>query len=203
MIQAVLVFNNFGKARLMKFYIDYSVSEQQDVLAKAFKIISKKSTDSCNFIEKSNCIGDGCKIMFKHFATLYFVFCCDETESELAILDLIQVFVEALDKCFTNVCELDLIFHVDRAHFVLNEIVMGGVVLDANIVNITSRYDEQMRLDTRENTVSNITSRFKDLKMADIGSTMREIGGIWNSKAQKVIHIGTKECFYIYSFIVL
>lgn len=178
MIKAVLVFNNCGKARLMKFYIDYSVSEQQDVLARVFKIISKKSTESCNFIEMSNCIGDGCKIMFKHFATLYFVFCCDETESELAILDLIQVFVEALDKCFTNVCELDLIFHVDRAHFVLDEIVMGGVVLDANIVNITTRYDEQMRLDTRENTVSNITSRFKDLKMADLGSTMREIGGI-------------------------
>lgn len=30
------------------------------------------------------------------------------------ILDLIQVFVEGLDKCFENVCELDLIFHVDK-----------------------------------------------------------------------------------------
>ncbi|KAF3825076.1 hypothetical protein GH733_005710 [Mirounga leonina] len=35
-------------------------------------------------------------------------------ESELGILDLIQVFVETLDKCFENVCELDLIFHVDK-----------------------------------------------------------------------------------------
>lgn len=25
-----------------------------------------------------------------------------------------QVFVETLDKCFENVCELDLIFHVDK-----------------------------------------------------------------------------------------
>lgn len=25
-----------------------------------------------------------------------------------------QVFVEALDKCFENVCELDLIFHCDK-----------------------------------------------------------------------------------------
>ena len=32
------------------------------------------------------------------------------------ILELfhIQVFVETLDKCFENVCELDLIFHVDK-----------------------------------------------------------------------------------------
>lgn len=27
---------------------------------------------------------------------------------------LFQVFVETLDKCFENVCELDLIFHVDK-----------------------------------------------------------------------------------------
>ena len=26
-----------------------------------------------------------------------------------------QVFVEAMDKCFENVCELDLIFHSDKA----------------------------------------------------------------------------------------
>ena len=26
----------------------------------------------------------------------------------------IQVFVETLDKCFENVCELDLIFHMDK-----------------------------------------------------------------------------------------
>lgn len=25
-----------------------------------------------------------------------------------------QVFVETLDKCFENVCELDLIFHMDK-----------------------------------------------------------------------------------------
>lgn len=27
------------------------------------------------------------------------------------------VFVEALDKCFENVCELDLIFHSDKVRF--------------------------------------------------------------------------------------
>ena len=45
---------------------------------------------------------------------------------QLGILDLIHVFVEVLDKCFENVCELDLIFHVDRVHYILDEIVMGG-----------------------------------------------------------------------------
>ena len=58
--------------------------------------------------------GSDYKLIYRHYATLYFVFCVDSSESELGILDLIQVFVETLDKCFENVCELDLIFHVDK-----------------------------------------------------------------------------------------
>lgn len=50
----------------------------------------------------------------RHYATLYFVFCVDDSESELGILDLIQVFVETLDRCFENVSELDLVFHMDK-----------------------------------------------------------------------------------------
>ncbi len=58
--------------------------------------------------------GPSVRLIYRHYATLYFIFAVDESESELGILDLIQVFVEALDKCFENVCELDLIFHVDK-----------------------------------------------------------------------------------------
>lgn len=47
------------------------------------------------------------------------VFVIDDAESELAVLDLIQVLVEVFDKCFENVCELDLIFNPDKVtnHF--------------------------------------------------------------------------------------
>lgn len=31
------------------------------------------------------------KLIYRHYATLYFVFCVDSSESELGILDLIQV----------------------------------------------------------------------------------------------------------------
>ena len=48
------------------------------------------------------------------YATLIFVFVIDDAESELAVLDLIQVLVEVLDKSFENVCELDLIFNPDK-----------------------------------------------------------------------------------------
>lgn len=69
--------------------------------------------------------GSDYKLIYRHYATLYFVFCVDSSESELGILDLIQVFVETLDKCFENVCELDLIFNADVVHHILAELVMG------------------------------------------------------------------------------
>lgn len=54
------------------------------------------------------------------FATLTFVFICDQAESELGVLDLIQVFVEALDRMFENVCELDLVFGFDEVSSIIS-----------------------------------------------------------------------------------
>ena len=36
--------------------------------------------------------GADSRLIYRHYATLYFVFCVDSSESELGILDLIQVF---------------------------------------------------------------------------------------------------------------
>ncbi len=96
--------------------------------------VSLVSDSFCNYCEGSiEEWGENIKLIYRHYATLYFVFAVDANESDLGILDLIQVFVEALDKCFENVCELDLIFHSDRVHYILDEIVMGGMVLETNV----------------------------------------------------------------------
>ncbi|NXU47886.1 AP3S2 protein, partial [Turnix velox] len=106
---------------------------QQQIIRETFHLVLKRDDHICNFLEcgrvggglspkspqPSLCLhslfgGSDYKLIYRHYATLYFVFCVDSSESELGILDLIQVFVETLDKCFENVCELDLIFHMDK-----------------------------------------------------------------------------------------
>lgn len=82
-------------------------------------MVSKRSDTVCNFLEESKTWGKDIKLIYRHYATLYFIFAVDDSESELGILDLIQVFVEALDKSFENVCELDLIFHTDKVLFMI------------------------------------------------------------------------------------
>ncbi|PWZ15034.1 AP-3 complex subunit sigma [Zea mays] len=67
----------------------------------------------------------GTKMVYKHLATLYFVFVFDSSENELAMLDLVQVFVETLDRCFKNVCELDIVFNFNKLHTILDEMISG------------------------------------------------------------------------------
>ncbi|KAK4469852.1 hypothetical protein MN116_007362 [Schistosoma mekongi] len=151
MIRAVLVINNHGKPRLIKFYEHYSEDEQQKIVKEVFNLVSRRDDDVCNFLEGGTLVGgQDYRLIYRHYATLYFVFCVDSSESELGILDLIQVFVEALDKCFENVCELDLIFHADKVHYILNELVLGGMVLETHINEITHRYEEQQKLEKQE-----------------------------------------------------
>uniref|UniRef100_A0A2K5NDW4 AP complex subunit sigma n=1 Tax=Cercocebus atys TaxID=9531 RepID=A0A2K5NDW4_CERAT len=161
MIKAILIFNNHGKPRLSKFYQPYSEDTQQQIIRETFHLVSKRGENVCNFLEGGLLIGgsDNKLIFFfffffffetEHYATLYFVFCVDSSESELGILDLIQVFVETLDKCFENVCELDLIFHVDKVHNILAEMVMGGMVLETNMNEIVTQIDAQNKLEKSE-----------------------------------------------------
>uniref|UniRef100_A0A8C5PM70 Cysteine dioxygenase n=1 Tax=Leptobrachium leishanense TaxID=445787 RepID=A0A8C5PM70_9ANUR len=129
----------------------FSEDTQQQIVRETFHLVSKRDENVCNFLEGGLLIGGSDnKLIYRHYATLYFVFCVDSSESELGILDLIQVFVETLDKCFENVCELDLIFHVDKVHNILAEMVMGGMVLETNMNEIVTQIDAQTKLEKSE-----------------------------------------------------
>ncbi|ROL53724.1 AP-3 complex subunit sigma-1 [Anabarilius grahami] len=151
MIKAILIFNNHGKPRLSKFYEHYTEDTEQQIIRETFHLVSKRDENVCNFLEGGLLIGGSeNKLIYRHYATLYFVFCVDSSESELGILDLIQVFVETLDKCFENVCELDLIFHMDKVHNILAEMVMGGMVLETNMSEIITQVEAQTKMEKSE-----------------------------------------------------
>lgn len=170
MIKGIIIVNNHGKPRLVKFYQSVeSESIQQSIIRRLFQQVSSRPDNFCNYLEGTVPEwGENIKLIYRHYATLYFVFAVDEQESDLGILDLIQVFVEALDKCFENVCELDLIFHSDRVHYILDEIVMGGMVLETNIHAVLQSIKDQgtmhdnsmavLKSDSKE-SVSNIQQR--------------------------------------------
>ncbi|VWU51049.1 AP-3 complex subunit sigma, putative [Hepatocystis sp. ex Piliocolobus tephrosceles] len=134
MIKAVLIININGKPRFLRFYDGTSHERQQIIAKKIHETINKNANRDCScFIEDEELLKSDTKIVYRHFATLFFIFIIDSMESELSILDLIQVFVHALDVNFENVCELDLIYNYEQINHILDEIIMGGIVLETNI----------------------------------------------------------------------
>ncbi|KAH9911445.1 Adaptor protein complex sigma subunit [Epithele typhae] len=148
MIHAVLIFNTSGVPRLTKFYTPIHQAPQA-LVEKIYSLVSQRPAGLCNFLDapeldtflkpkdpKTNAAAQKLRVVYRSYATLYFVFVVDGAESELGILDLIQVFVESLDGAFENVCELDLVFHFDEAHHILAEVIQGGLVLETNVNEI-------------------------------------------------------------------
>jgi AP-3 complex subunit sigma len=84
------------------------------------------------------------------------------------------VFVETLDKVFQHVCELDILFHFTKVffsaivllrgvdeilcflqvHHILDEIVMGGLVLETNIDRIVHALNDISHLVKRSSPFS-------------------------------------------------
>ena len=66
------------------------------------------------------------KIIYRKYASLYFIAGVSGYENELSILEALHHFVESLDKYFGNVCELDLVFNFHKAYYIVDEIFLGG-----------------------------------------------------------------------------
>ncbi|KAH1524199.1 hypothetical protein KXX06_008019, partial [Aspergillus fumigatus] len=156
MINAVLVFNNNGQPRLTKFYTQIDTQTKQSLIAQIYDLVAQRPPSACNFLPLPPLLSQGARssaangpsdaptqVTYRTYATLSFIMISTSTESPLALIDLIQVFVEALDRIFENVCELDLIFGFETMHAVLSEMIVGGVVVETNIDKIVAGVREQ------------------------------------------------------------
>ena len=76
--------------------------------------------------------GEGSLLIRVRYASLYFVACIEKEDNELIVLDIIHHFVEVLDRYFSNVCELDLIFNFHQAYFILEEMIIGGFIMESS-----------------------------------------------------------------------
>jgi AP-3 complex subunit sigma len=124
---------------------------QQSLIAQIYHLVAQRPASACNFLPLPPLLSRGAsssaahgpsdaptQITYRNYATLSFIMISTSTESPLALIDLIQVFVEALDRMFENVCELDLIFGYETMHAVLGEMIVGGVVVETNIEKIVA-----------------------------------------------------------------
>ena len=125
MIRFMLIQNRQGKTRLSRWFVNFSEKEKQRLQLDIHRLVMSRDSRFTNVIEFLNY-----KIVYKRFAGLYFLLCIDYNDNELANLELIQLFVEVLDRYFGNVCELDLIFNFHKVYAVVDELIIGGEVAE-------------------------------------------------------------------------
>lgn len=97
------------------------------------------------------------KVVYKRYASLFFIACIDKDDNELIILEQIHLFVEVLDRYFGNVCELDIIFNFHKAYYILDELFIGGELQEtskAEVLRICAAMDELMDDAKDEGTIS-------------------------------------------------
>ena len=121
MIHFALLFSRQGKVRLSKYYKPYSQKERGKMVKEVTSQILARPSKLCNVVEHRNL-----KLVYRRYASLYFCLAVDDTENELIVLEIIQHYVEILDKYFGNVCELDLIFNFHKAYYILDEVLVAG-----------------------------------------------------------------------------
>ena len=105
--------------RLCRFYEQLGVDKQTELCQTVYKIVTGRPDHLCSFVDDEKTFGPDTKLVYRHL-TAVLLHLSDRSESELAMLDLIQVYVETLDRVFENVCELDLIFNSPKAYTVLD-----------------------------------------------------------------------------------
>jgi len=142
MIHFLLLQNRQGKTRLAKYYSAFEHEEKRQLESEVHKLITKRDPKFTNFIEFRRY-----KVVYRRYAGLYFSYCVDINDNELAYLESIHLFVELLDKFFASVCELDLVFNFHKIYSILDEVYLGGEIQETSKRVILERLQEIQKLE--------------------------------------------------------
>jgi len=142
MIHFLLLISRQAKTRLTKWYTPYTQKQKAKIVREVSNMVLARHQKLCNFLEWRTG-----KIVYKRYASLYFVCMIDRDDNELLALEVIHHFVEILDRYFGNVCELDLIFNFHKAYYILDELIIAGELQETSkkaVLRVCAAQDELM-----------------------------------------------------------
>ncbi len=138
MIHCIMLINRQGKIRLVKWYEANFIQDKYKYMREVAVTVIGRSSRLCNFLEWGEY-----KIVYKRYASLYFITLVDKEDNELIILEMIHHFVECLDRYFGSVCELDIIFNYHKAYYIVEEILAAGFIQESDKKGILRSLQQQ------------------------------------------------------------
>ena len=134
-----------GKIRLAKWYDTISQKEKGKITRELSTLILSRRAKMCNVLEYKDM-----KIVYRRYASLFFIVGIESGDNELLALEIIHRFVEQMDKMYGNVCELDIIFGFDKAYHILDELLLDGYIQESSKKEVLRRVGQQDELENMD-----------------------------------------------------
>ncbi|EJD00994.1 Adaptor protein complex sigma subunit [Fomitiporia mediterranea MF3/22] len=157
MIEYILLVSRQGKVRLAKWFTTLPPKAKAKIIKDVTQLVLARRTRMCNFLEYKDS-----KVVYRRYASLFFVNGISQGDNELITLEIIHRFVEVLDRYFGNVCELDLIFNFQKAYAILDELVIAGELQESSkklVLRVVAQADAVEEQENSEDTLARIGSR--------------------------------------------
>ncbi|KDN52165.1 putative APS1-AP-1 complex subunit [Tilletiaria anomala UBC 951] len=156
-INWILLISRQGKVRLAKWFTTLNPKTKSKIVKDVTQLVLARRTRMCNFLEYKDS-----KVVYRRYASLFFVTGISPGDNELATLEIIHRYVEILDRYFGNVCELDLIFNFQKAYAILDELIISGEMQESSkksVLRVVSQSDGVEDAENSEDSLARIGSR--------------------------------------------
>ncbi|OIW28838.1 hypothetical protein CONLIGDRAFT_393388 [Coniochaeta ligniaria NRRL 30616] len=144
-INYLILLSRQGKVRLAKWFTTLSPKEKAKIVKDVSQLVLARRTRMCNFLEYKDT-----KIVYRRYASLFFIAGCSSDDNELITLEIIHRYVEQMDKYYGNVCELDIIFSFTKAYYILDELLLAGELQESSKKNVLRCIAQQDSLEDME-----------------------------------------------------
>ncbi|KAL8850621.1 MAG: hypothetical protein Q9221_004407 [Calogaya cf. arnoldii] len=144
-INYLILLSRQGKVRLAKWFTTLSPKDKAKIIKDVSQLVLSRRTRMCNFLEYKDT-----KVVYRRYASLFFIAGCSSTDNELITLEIVHRYVEQMDKYYGNVCELDIIFNFQKAYFILDELLLAGEMQESSKKNVLRCISQQDSLEDME-----------------------------------------------------
>jgi len=135
--------NKQGQTRLSSYYEWISMAERTALESEIIRKCLSRSELQCSFLEYR-----GYKVVYRRYASLFFIVGTkpsihetENPENELGMLEFIHNLVETMDKWAGSICELDIMYQLEQVHFLVDEMIQNGHIVETNKGNILRPLD--------------------------------------------------------------
>ncbi|GAA5839315.1 hypothetical protein JCM6882_004180 [Rhodosporidiobolus microsporus] len=153
-VSFLLLISRQGKVRLAKWYTTMSTRNKTKIVKDVTQLVLARRTRMCNFLEYKDS-----KVVYRRYASLFFVCGIGQQDNELITLELIHRYVEVLDRYFGNVCELDLIFNYQKAYAILDELIIAGEMQESSKKSVLRAVGQADAIEEQEQSEDSLQNR--------------------------------------------